>query len=194
MSRFLFLAILFLTVLPVHPSRADTRRGTTELSLSPAFESVKYSSDTDNPSAQTVIMLPVRLGVFVTRDLEIEGDMNLTSTDNSTGLWAFFNVAYNFRANEGKVRPFILAGVGLGNAARVLGLAVETDNSVLGYDLGAGLKTLLTEHVGFRVEYRYDRVTYDSDDYTWWTGVTSEEVTFQGHRLLMGLTVFFGTD
>lgn len=180
---FLAFAIVFLSPLA---AGAVIRPGTVELSLSPSIEIVSIEDE-----SETYIMLPVRLGVFATRAFEIEGDVNLTSTDNSTGMWLFLNAVYNFETSDGKVRPFVLVGLGLGNAARILGLAIDTDESVLGFDLGAGAKFHLTDRVAFRAEYRYDNVSYDAQDSFFFE---NEELTVEGHRFLFGFSVLFNTE
>jgi opacity protein-like surface antigen len=189
MKRTLFLGVVIGALLSSSLAFSATRSATVELSISPSFESVKA----DDGDAQNTLMLPIRIGVFATPTFEIEGDLNITSLETATGMWVFINGVYNFDTGEGKARPFLLAGVGLGNAVRLLGLALETDEPVLGFDVGAGVKAPITDRIYFRAEYRYDRVSYDRTTYPFDSN-NDDKVTIQGHRLLMGFSVFFGTD
>ena len=185
---FFAFAIVFLSPLA---AGAVIQPGTIELSLSPSIEIVSIEDESGDSDSETILMLPVRLGVFATRAFQIEGDINVTSTGSSTGMWAFLNAVYNFETSDGKVRPFVLVGLGLGNAARILGLALDTDESVLGFDLGAGAKFHITDRVAFRAEYRYDNVSYDSQGSIFFP---NEEITVEGHRFLFGFSVFFNQE
>ena len=185
--------VLAFSLLLVAPGFAPamTPPGTIEVSLSATMENtdVAYGEHGEYGSEDSFLLVPIRVGVFVFRGLELEGDVNLTMRDGESGVSTFVNAVYNFEAREGRVRPFLLAGVGFGNARRELGAAIDVDNSTPGFDVGAGVRFMLGKRTAFRAEYRYDRVTYSQE----YIGETMDVIA-QGSRLLFGFSLFFNTE
>ena len=127
-------------------------------------------------------------------NFEVEPEFMLTAIEDiEPGISIALNLAYNFDIPESNVIPFVLAGYGLGNAIPLFNSLVirQTDGFEMNhFNLGFGLKTLLNEWVAFRVEYRFQSFSYDTEYqmYGRTKMVTEHNTTF--HKLLFGISVF----
>lgn len=180
--------ILFLSTVLVLNSQLfpQLKDGAVELSLSGTLGS--YSISYDNPyyssagDSKTYFLLALRTGFFVTGNLEIEPEINLFIQDE-TGVNIGANLSYNFFIPESNVHPFIMAGLGIGNSVMVFTLPAKSseDFNVVHYNIGAGIKVMMTESIAARIEYRYRKFNSDGD---------YADLTYNTHNLLFGFSVF----
>ena len=119
-------------------------------------------------------------GLFVETDGEIEtlsGMLNL-----------IFDVPI-----EGKLRPFILGGIGLADhevdISRIAGTTVnfKADDTVLTYQVGAGLAYQLGDSTDLLVQYRY----MSSEDVTVEDATVSDEFDYNRHAVMIGIRFGF---
>jgi opacity protein-like surface antigen len=148
-----------------------------------SFASFKFSGDTEST---TVFNLPVRLGYYIWKGLEIEPEIMYTKFEGSdAGYLLSANFAYNFKLpSTANIIPFVLAGVGFGNGFSFAGI-VEGDTSMNAfvYQFGAGAKFLVGSSAAFRAEYRFQHNELSE------TGFPSE--TISSHQILVGISIFF---
>jgi opacity protein-like surface antigen len=64
-----------------------------------------------------------------------------------------FNVAYNFKPPDARMKPFISAGLGFTHWRPTSVLPV--DSHTFSYNIGGGVKYFFTSHVGLRAEVRW---------------------------------------
>ncbi len=119
--------------------------------------------------------LGLRVGFYPMKFLGVEGELNLipTSTDADDGvtLRGFRgSIVGQFPIGDGKLSPFVLAGIGA--------LGLSSDDDKLGADtdavghLGAGAKYWVTDKVALRADLRYLRAPAAGKD----TGTNHYEV------------------
>lgn len=152
-----------------------------ELGASLSYTSLKSSGG----GTDSVLVLPVRFGYFVWKGLEIEPEVFITSFDpGGAGFNLNGNVAYHFKV-AGRLVPFVLAGVGVGNGFTA-GLTVyeQTDATAFLINGGVGAKYVIGNVAAFRAEYRYthNRMTKGG-------GLLIQNLNI--HQILVGLSVFF---
>jgi len=152
-----------------------------EVGGSVSFTSFKFSGSTESDS---VFNLPVRVGYFIWRGLEIEPEVMYTKFSGSdAGYLLSANLAYNFKMSR-PILPFILGGIGFGNGFTFAGIAEgDTQMNAFVFHFGAGAKFLIGSSAAFRLEYRYthNRLTE--------TGFEAENLN--AHQFLLGVSVFF---
>lgn len=144
------------------------------------YSSVKGSESTE---AFDVLTIPLRLGYYIWKGLEVEPELFLMKVEDSDMGYLFnLNGVYNFKT-AGSFRPFLLAGIGITNGIKI-GYLMEADNEVSGFviNAGAGLKYLVGSSAAIRFEYRYLHNRLDFDG-------TKEN--FNHHQFLIGVSVFF---
>ena len=188
--------------------QAGDLKGACEVSVSAQFGQVnssekytyhnqEYSDTYTDDVKATFLMLALRYGIFVTRNFEIAPELNWSAIEN---LEPAFNVAanleYNFASASTSEKqrnvPFLLAGYGIGNAAPLYFAFYSRSSDkfdVPVLNLGAGLKTFVSDRVAVRFEYRYQRYTWDTSYNGYYSGYTSEYVD-QYHRFLFGFSLF----
>jgi len=94
---------------------------------------------------------------------------------------------------EGKLQPFILGGIGLANhevdISRIANTAVnfKDDDTVLTYQVGAGLAYQLGESADLLVQYRY----MSSEDVTVEDATATDEFDYNHHAVMIGLRFGF---
>jgi len=152
-----------------------------ELSTAISFTSFKVSG---GPSADSLLILPVRFGYYVWKGLEIEPELVLTKF---RGMHADYNLsgnlAYNFKT-PGALVPFLLAGVGFGNGYAV-GTIVSggTDITATLLNFGGGVKYVIGNVVAVRAEYRYTHNKLDKASFV------AQKLNI--HQFFVGLSLFF---
>jgi len=178
-------------------ARAQTEEGSWEFSLSSNFgltsQSTEYSSpygtqESDGES-EGFLALAIRPGYYVVDGLVIEPEFLWTAIEGIPPSFSLSgNLAYNFHIEESNATPFILLGYGVGNAIPVFQRVYvrssdEWDIPVL--NAGAGVKFFVTDHVAFRLEYRFQQYSHEekSGSYTW-------KSTMQFHNVFMGIALF----
>lgn len=154
-----------------------------EFSTGVSFFNVKFDG---SDSSYGFLSVPFRFGWFVWKGLEIEPEVCVTfpvSDEGDTSYFLLGNVIYNFRTS-GDLVPFVGAGAGLGNGLAVAGVVQGgsgMEASVL--DALLGVKFLIGKVGALRLEYRYNRYSWDYGD------GKSEDGNL--HQVLMGLAIFF---
>jgi len=148
-----------------------------EFSASGSFSSMKSK---DASESLDLLNLALRLGYFVYKGLEIEPEFLLTIPDESenTGVLFMGNIAYNFGPSK-NVAPFVLAGFGVGNGARYFSIILDLEETVTVLDFGAGIKYVVGNSAGLRLEYRFSHVMMEGDDY------------INDHQIMLGISLFF---
>lgn len=147
-----------------------------EFSTSASMWNVKFKDG----ETETFINLPVRIGFFIFKGLEIEPELFLTIPEGEElGYLLLANFSYNFRVSE-KLIPFILGGAGFGNSEQSFSLAFDYDTNIFALNFGAGIKYILGNSAAIRIEYRF--VKY-SGEYNW--------VYRTDNNFFVGLSVFF---
>ena len=181
-------AALGLAVLAAPALAGDTlSRGRLELSTSASFNSIQEGDGGESLSA---LNLPTRLGYFVTDRLALEGELGFTHIsgdgEGQTGALFSGNVLYHF--GQASVRPFLLAGAGIGNGFDYFGLVVDTDSTVKTFNAGAGLKALMGERAALRLEYRFTRASGSGENFG---DFSTPDEHVNNHRVLVGVSLFF---
>jgi hypothetical protein len=130
-----------------------------EFSTAASVWNIKWEGEEN----QTVFNVPVRLGFFIYKGLEIEPELLLTIPEesDSTGIIAVGNLVYNFKLS-GKAVPFVLGGAGYGNAYPFFCAAFDWDDSVTVLNFGAGIKLLVGDSAALRLEYRFSQYSESS--------------------------------
>ena len=173
-----------------------------EFSTGFAFSSQHYNYGDGDKETWTVFQFPFRLGYFITKGLEIEPELLLTSehykytstdyskSDSSTGWILSGNLLYHFPLkNSPRWLPFVLAGYGFGNGDlegtdvdRYYGTSPKTSL----FNFGAGIKHTFGNIAALRFEYRFriGNVKYSE-------GSTEYKDKVNFHTVMLGLSLFF---
>jgi opacity protein-like surface antigen len=156
-------------------------RGRVEFSTGLSLSSLHEGSDSDS---YTILNVPLRVGYFVSRRAELEGETLFTvyNSDADTSTGAVFSGRALYHFGDGAVHPFVSAGGGVGNSAEFLGVAYDADRTIKHYEFGAGIKTFAGSRGAFRLEYRYTH--YSGDARAFAGGLAN-------HRVLAGVSLFF---
>jgi len=130
------------------------------------------------------LSIPVRVGYFLTDNIEIEPEVNFIylhmsydgESDSSKTALLLANVAYNF-ATPSQVMPFVLGGVGL----------MTEGESEFVWNVGGGIKWFAANRVALRVEYRFIHFPLTT------VGDTYYKITegHTNHRIFVGISIFF---
>lgn len=132
-----------------------------EFSTSASMWNVRIEGATET---ETVFNIPVRIGLYIFKGLEIEPELFLTIPEDGdgTGILLLGNLAYNFKASE-KVNLFVLGGFGFGNSAQSFSIAFDYDENVTALNFGGGLKFLVGNSAAIRFEYRFTSFSAEGD-------------------------------
>jgi len=158
-----------------------------EFSTSASMYNVKEKGgETD-----TVINIPLRIGYYIFRGLEIEPEFILTIPEESedTGYFILVNLAYNFKASE-KVIPFVLAGGGYGNGDTAYKLVFERDMGVTALNFGAGIKYLVGDSAALRIEYRFTKYSGEKTK-SLFGGTYTDKIDRTDNNIFVGISIFF---
>ncbi|MCX8159593.1 MAG: porin family protein [Candidatus Saccharicenans sp.] len=179
MKRLLTMTVIGLLALALTAS-AQPEGKRWELGLGFDYSSVKGPESTE---AFDVLTIPLRLGYYAWKGLEVEPELFLMKVEGSDLGYLFnLNGVYNFKTAS-SFRPFLLAGIGITNGIK-FGYLMEADNEVNGFviNAGAGLKYLVGNSAAIRFEYRYLHSRLDFDGY---------KENFNHHEFLIGVSIFF---
>lgn len=158
-------SVLFILSLIFAPAvLAQLQTGQVELSLAASYIEIR-ESDGD---VTNFLWIPIRYGLFLNRNLEIEPEVILSSSNGSDGgALISANALYHLPFSVGsKDFPFFLAGVGFANESHLHNL-MNYDSGNEHYNilnLGFGSKIFLNNSVALRLEYRFQR--FFADKYT----------------------------
>lgn len=194
MKKSLFYALQL--VLLVTTCYAQIQDGKFEISASGTAGSYSYTSKTNNRSydsdAITYLNTSIKLGYYITGGLEIEPELYTLFMEKSKPSFVINgNVLYNFNIPETKLNPFLLLGYGLGNAYPLIvfqnAYIRSSDKFDVGcFNTGLGLKYFFNDNVGIRVEYRYQKFSYnDSNLFT----TSDTEYNINTHSVLFGFSI-----
>lgn len=151
-----------------------------EFSTALSFTSISQSGGYN----QTVLNIPVTVGYFVWRGLEIQPEIMLTKFKGSDAAFLVnLNAAYNFPMHKQFV-PYVLAGLGLGNGFSYVGI-VNGDSDVHSFalNLGGGVKYLVGTAAALHAEVRYTHYHFTE------TGFPS--FNYDVFQLFTGISLFF---
>jgi opacity protein-like surface antigen len=148
---------------------------------------IKFKDD----DTETVINIPLRIGYFIYKGLELEPEIIVTIPEESedTGYFLFVNLAYNFRTS-GQFMPFILAGGGYGNSSPIYNVAPDMDMGITALNFGGGIKYLIGNSAAIRIEYRFTKYSGEKTETSWW-GSYTEEVDRKDNNIMVGISIFF---
>lgn len=172
---FAFILVIFITGGTVFAQPIQGKKF--EFSTSASIWIVKFRRG----ETETVINLPLRLGYFINKSLEIEPELFLTFVDtyDEIGYLILGNISYNFNISK-KITPFVLAGGGYGNSEQNFSLAYDFNSDIFALNLGAGMKIPVGSAAAVRVEYRFIKYFGEED----WFDRTD-------HTILVGFSIFF---
>lgn len=183
MKKFLgFFIVILLSLLFFKGAFAQPIEGKRfEFSISASMWNVKYG-DYDT---ETVFNLPFRFGCFVFKGLEIETELFLTIEEymEDIGILVLANLSYNFKIHE-RIIPFVLGGLGYGNATHNFSMAVDRGYTVTAFNFGAGVKLLVVDSAGIRLEYRFTKYS-EEERYSYWDYDRTD------NNILLGISIFF---
>lgn len=169
----LFLTLLILSDITFAQPVKDKKF---EFSTSASIWNVKFHGQ----ETETLINVPIRLGFFVFKGLEIEPELFLTIPEGEDlGYLLLANISYNFKVSA-KFIPFILAGGGYGNSEQSFSVVYDYDTDILAVNFGGGIKYLVSNSAAIRMDYRFTK--YFAEGY--WLDRTDNNVFF-------GLSIFF---
>jgi len=152
-----------------------------EFSTAFSFTSLKFSGDT---GSDTFLSLPVRVGYYFWKGLEFEPELMLMKFKGSDAAFNLNgNLSYNFNTS-GRLKPFLLAGAGLGNGV-AFGALVEGGTGIHAtlLNFGGGVKYVLGTSGAIRLEYRYTHNQMSKGD------IPSQNVNL--HQVFIGIALFF---
>lgn len=189
MKRILVISILILAIpIIVSETFAQPAQGKKfEFSTSASMWNVK----SDDGETETVFNLPIRIGFFIFKGLEIEPELFLTIPEESdeTGYVILANLSNNFKTSE-NLMLFVLGGGGYGNGSRYFDFVWDNDMGVTIYDFGAGIKYLVGDSAAVRLEYRFTKYSGEKTySYPWGTWI--DELDRTDNNLLLGISIFF---
>jgi hypothetical protein len=169
---------LFIFLVAVQVAFAQIEQGDKEFSIAASFMSRKV----EDGESWTVLNIPIRIGYFVTKNVEIEPEILFTSwEDEDLGYVLSGNLAYNviLADQESKTVPFLFSGVGFSNTITYLPnfawLGAEDETWTV-LNVGGGIKFFLQKRAALRFEYRFQKFSGDWD-YTY-------------HNMLLGVSAF----
>jgi opacity protein-like surface antigen len=182
---------------------AQPQKGDFEIGLSGTGGSLKHEITSDYESFNdsntlNYLMLFTRPAYYVVPQFSIEPEIIWAIADQEeTSLEVSVNVAYNIFLKNPQFVPFIFAGYGRGNSMILNNMALykSTDGlDVSVFNVGAGLKTFVGEHVSLRVEYRYQNRQAESKGGVYDHGVIHfEPITekYLSSIIMFGFSYFF---
>lgn len=151
-----------------------------EVSTALSFTSITQSGE----NTQSVLNIPITVGYFVWRGVEIQPEIMLTKFkgDNAAFL-VNLNVAYNFLMQK-KFVPYVLGGFGLGNGFSYVGIVEgSSDINSTALNLGGGVKYLVGNAAAFHAELRYTHYHF--------TETGGGASNFNSFQLFTGISLFF---
>ncbi len=149
-----------------------------EFSTSASMLNYKY----EGGDTHTWINIPLRIGFFVYKGLEIEPELFLTMPTEDTdytGILVMGNISYNFKGSK-KLVPFILGGAGIGNGPQAFSSVSDGGRRFTAINFGAGIKCFVGDSAAIRIEYRF--IKY-SDEYGY-----SDRTD---NNIYLGVSIFF---
>ena len=151
-------------------------QGSWELNFTGSLGSIESKTESSSiyfsgshSESQTYFQLGIIPAYYIIEGLSFEPEINILAIENTEPSFLFLgNLAYTFKIESSHFFPFVRAGYGITNAFQfpVNGTLIQRISSSLDIgvlNLGAGLKTLLTESVLLRTEINYRKFSYSED-------------------------------
>lgn len=181
------MVILFGLIITAHSIAQPLEGKKFEFSTSASMWNVK-SGDGET---ETIINLPIRIGFFVFKGLEIEPELFFTIPEESEdiGYIILGNLSYNFKISK-NLMLFVLGGGGFGNGQRLFGIVWDNDMDVSVYNFGAGIKYLVGDSAALRIEYRHTKYSGETTETSWW-GTWTDKLDRTDNNILIGISIFF---
>jgi hypothetical protein len=179
--------ILFVFIISDHSFAQPLEGKKFEFSTSASMWNIK----SDGGETETLINLPIRMGFFVFKGLEIEPELFFTIPEESEdiGYIIIGNLSYNFKTS-GNLMLFALGGAGFGNGQRLLDLVVDQEMGVTVYNFGAGLKYLVGDSAAIRIEYRHTNYSGEKTGTSMW-GDWTDKLDRTDNNIFIGVSIFF---
>lgn len=177
-------AVLFVLVFAgAAVAQAQVVPGKFELGTSISYYNLKFDADT---SSMSYLNIPVRFGWYFWKGFEIEPEVQvfipMGDTGGDTSYFFQGKLLYNFRL-PGSIEPFIGGGAGVGNGIPFFGVIEGgTDYKTFAYTGMAGLKFHLGNSAAIRLEYRFNR-------FSWQVPLSLKEWG-NFHQILVGISLF----
>ncbi len=184
----LSVALVLVLVAGAAVAAAQTPAGKrVELGTSISYYSVKFDEE---EGALSYINIPLRLGWYVWKGLELEPEFHLfIPTGDGAGDMTYFlqaKLLYNFHVGGGLV-PFLGGGAGIGNGIPFLGIVEGGEDYKSFTYLGvAGFKYMIGNSAALRLEYRFNRFAWETP----WL-LEGEKEWGNIHNVLLGVSIFF---
>ncbi len=188
-------------VLAAGPALSQTEKGSWEFSLAGNFGSQSASSEyttggrtySNESDATGYVGLDVRVGAYILDAFSVEPEIYFLAVEDSPPAYNIgANLGYTFSILESPVKPFVIAGYGIGNGTpimqRLLGRSSdEFDIPVL--RLGGGVKFFVSRYVALKAEFRYERYSHEETQTYYSISSTSRSIV-NFHNVLFGVSVF----
>jgi hypothetical protein len=183
------------------PAISQTEGGSWELSLAgnggSMSSSSEYTSEGHTHSSESEALsyfgLDFRAGYYVVNGLSLEPEVYFLALEKNPPTFNLgANVAYTFVVPESPVRPFLIAGYGIGNGVPLMQRLISRASDKLDIPVlrvGGGLKILLSKNIALKVEYRYERYTREESG-TYYVYSYTSKSTENFHNVLFGFSVF----
>jgi len=144
---------------------------------------------------QKYLMMFIRPGYYVFDNMAIEPELMWTAMDEmEPSLCISGNVSYHVTLPKSSITPFVCAGYGIGNSipfnySLIFKMTDEMDVRLI--NVGAGLKAHLNDRVAFRVEYRYQQYSMESEysySSAYYSYKSTSEIDYDFHNVFFGLS------
>jgi opacity protein-like surface antigen len=180
---------------------AQCEKGNVELSLigtaGSLQENEEYESRKQNGDSQKYLMAFFRSGYFLTDNISIEPELSWTAMDETKpALNICGNITYNLPNPNSVIIPFVLAGYGVGNGIpinhTIFGRSTK-DMDIKLLNIGAGAKFKLGKKAALRVEYRFQKFSFESSYREYYYDQyydTKVKYTLNFNNIFFGFSVF----
>jgi opacity protein-like surface antigen len=132
------------------------------------YSSSYYYYSDSNSESHKYFQLGIIPAYYLVDGLAIEPEINMFAVETEKPAFLLLgNLAYTVNIKNSKLFPFIRAGYGITNSLQIpvngnlIRITSDMDIGVL--NLGAGLKTLLTESILLRTEINYRKFSYSDE-------------------------------
>ena len=173
------------------------RKGDIEFSTAASLDIDRIKEKIDGVDVEEVLTIstfsvPVRVGFFLTNNLEIEPEVIYNymrmSLDgeylSQTTAVLLANVAFNFGTSS-QVMPFVVGGAGIIMISEGATDEETVSESGFAWNVGAGIKWFAANSVALRFEYRFISFSITEVD------IFELKQSHTVHRIFAGISIFF---
>lgn len=180
---------------------SQTQPGSWELSAAANLGSISGSTEstsggsthTRESEARGYLGLCVRAGIYAVEGFSIEPEIYILAVEKTLPTFNLGgNLSYTFTIPNSRVKPFAIAGYGIGNGIPYMQRLTGHQSDKLDIPVlrvGGGLKVFLGKQVALKVEYRYERYSYEHTNTYYNYSATYSEI-WNFHTVLFGFSVF----